>query len=61
MTDFYGHKNVLIKQHETDQSCILFYKARVCHSLWKIAGAVYSLVPLPRHVRSVHIHCRCAL
>jgi len=45
-------RTVLITQQETDQACTLFCKARVCHSLWKIAGAVYPLVSLPPQVCS---------
>jgi len=35
MTEFYGHKNNLIAQHENGQSCTLFSKARVCHEYFE--------------------------
>jgi len=36
MTEHYGHKNYLLRQYKTGQSCSLFSEARVCQSLLKI-------------------------
>jgi len=35
MTEFFGHKILLITQDKISQSCTLFSKARVCHSVWR--------------------------
>jgi len=52
LTEFYGHKNLLVKQHKIGQSCTLFSKAWVFQSLSKIPHATYPLVPLFRQVWS---------
>jgi len=50
MTEFLGHKNLLITQDKIGQSCALFSKPRICQSLFKMRNPAHPLVPLPGQV-----------
>jgi len=50
MTEFFGHKSLLITPDNTGQSCSMFSKPRVCPSLLKMPNPAYPLVPLPGQV-----------
>jgi len=52
MTEFYGHKNLLITEHKVGQSCTLFSKARVWQNFFKIPNAAFLHVPLSLKVWS---------
>jgi len=54
LTEFFGHKNLLITQHKNGHSCILFSKARVCLSLLKTPTQRTRL--FSSFVRSCHHH-----
>jgi len=46
MTEFFGHKNLLITQGKIGQNCTLFSKPRVCQSLLNMPNPAQPLAGL---------------